>query len=167
MPVVIQPAAASDVKDELAVAHREVINHRLLREAVGTKVLQFLRSVVLLVQKHMELGLVALIVLSCDGLLLSPDDVEVVEHAVGEEEGGHVFVDIEGSGAFGAGTGNGRVGHNFEIIECVDTKIRHSDSEHRIMAFKDLNLVTLPVALRPWARWIHYFDSVMRRTLEP
>ena len=103
----------------------------------------------------MELCLVALIVLAGDGLLLSPYDVKVVEHAVGKEEGGHVFVDIEGSGGFGAGTGSGRVGHNFERFECVDTKIRHSDSEHRIKAFKDLNLVTLPVALRPWARWIH------------
>lgn len=110
MPVVIQPVAASDVKDELTVAHREVIHHRLLREAVGTEALQ----------------------------LLGPDDVEVVEHTVGKEEGGHIFVDIEGSGALGAGTESGRVGHNFERFEFVDTKIRHSDSEHRIMAFKDL-----------------------------
>ena len=54
-----------------------------------------------------------------------------------KEESGHVFMDIEGSGAFGAGTGSGRVGHIFERFECVDTKIRHSDSEHWIMAFKD------------------------------
>ena len=147
MPVVIQPAAASDVKDELAIAHREVINHRLLREAVGTEAPQLLRSVVLLVQKHMELGLVALIVPAGDGLLLGPNDVEVVEHAVGKEEGGHVFVDIERSGGFGVGTGSGRVGHIFERFECVDTKIRHSDSEHRIMAFKDFRFGHLACGL--------------------
>ena len=79
-----------------------------------------------------------------DCLFFSPYDVEVVEHTVWKEESGHVFVDIEGSGGFGAGTGSGRVGHNFERFECVDTKIRHSDYEHRIMAFKDLNKVTLP-----------------------
>ena len=67
------------MKNELAVAHREVINHRLLREAVGTEAPQLLRSVVLLVQKHMELGLVALIVPAGDGLLLGPNDVEVVD----------------------------------------------------------------------------------------
>ncbi len=60
----------------------------------------------------MELCLVAFVVLAGDALLLGPDDVEVVEHTVGQEEGGNIFVDIEGSGGFDAGTGS--VGHNFD-----------------------------------------------------